>query len=188
MGEVWLAEHRLLNGPGREVHPPRIGPHPGLWPGSAGSAGRHWADPPQHRAGVRLRPCSGRLLLLSDGYLDGPTLKELVCQDGPLPPGRVVYLLRQLCGAGEAHAAGLVDRDLKPGNVIVATLGGQGDVAKLLDFGLVQDLSGDVDGQLTQIGTVVGTPDYMSPEQAAGSRPSTLAATCTVSGPWRFSP
>ena len=102
-------------------------------------------------------------------YLDGPTLEELVRQAGPLPPGRVVYLLRQLCGAlAEAHAAGLVHRDLKPGNVIVATLGGQRDVAKLLDFGLVQDLSGDADGQLTRAGTVLGTPDYMSPEQAAG--------------------
>jgi serine/threonine-protein kinase len=102
-------------------------------------------------------------------YLDGPTLEEFVRQAGPLPPGRVVYLLRQLCGAlTEAHTAGLVHRDLKPGNVIVATLGGQQDVAKLLDFGLVQDLSGAVDGQLTQIGTVLGTPDYMSPEQAAG--------------------
>ena len=88
---------------------------------------------------------------------------------GPLPPGRVVYLLRQLCGAlAEAHAAGLVHRDLKPGNVIVTTLGGQRDVAKLLDFGLVQDLSAEAEGRLTRTGTVLGTPDYMSPEQAAG--------------------
>jgi serine/threonine-protein kinase len=68
----------------------------------------------------------------------------------------------------EAHAAGLVHRDLKPGNVIVAALGGQRDVAKLLDFGLVQDLSADATDRLTQTGTVLGTPAYMSPEQAAG--------------------
>src|SRR5262249_20594768 len=102
-------------------------------------------------------------------YLDGPTLEELVRQTGPLPPGRVVYLLRQVCGAlGEAHAAGLVHRDLKPANVIIAALGGQRDVAKLLDFGLVQDLSADTDDRLTRSGTVLGTPAYMSPEQAAG--------------------
>jgi serine/threonine-protein kinase len=102
-------------------------------------------------------------------YLDGPTLEELVRQAGPLPPGRAVYLLRQLCGAlTEAHAAGLVHRDLKPGNVIVAALGGQRDVAKLLDFGLVQDLCADAADRLTRTGTVLGTPAYMSPEQAAG--------------------
>jgi serine/threonine protein kinase len=102
-------------------------------------------------------------------YLDGPTLEELVRRAGPLAPARVVYLLRQLCGAlAEAHAAGLVHRDLKPGNVIVAVLGGQQDVAKLLDFGLVQDLSAQADSRLTRTGTVLGTPAYMSPEQAAG--------------------
>jgi serine/threonine-protein kinase len=102
-------------------------------------------------------------------YLDGPTLEELVRRSGPLPPGRVVYLLRQVCGAlMEAHAAGLVHRDVKPGNVIVAALGGQRDVAKLLDFGLVQDLSAEAADRLTRTGTVLGTPAYMSPEQAAG--------------------
>jgi serine/threonine-protein kinase len=100
-------------------------------------------------------------------YLDGPTLEQLVRGRGPLEPGRAVYLLRQLCGAlAEAHAAGLVHRDLKPGNVIVAKLGGQHDVAKLLDFGLVQDTSGDA--RLTRTGTVLGTPAYMCPEQAGG--------------------
>jgi serine/threonine-protein kinase len=103
-------------------------------------------------------------------YLDGPTLDRLVREHGPLPPGRVVYLLRQLCGAlAEAHAAGLVHRDLKPGNVVVARLGGVHDVAKLLDFGLVLDESAaDGEARLTRLGVVLGTPAYMAPEQAAG--------------------
>jgi serine/threonine-protein kinase len=102
-------------------------------------------------------------------YLEGPTLEQLVGEAGPLTPSRVVYLLRQVCGAlAEAHGAGLVHRDLKPSNVIVATLGGQRDVAKLLDFGLVQNLSTVTDERLTRTGMVLGTPAYMSPEQAAG--------------------
>jgi serine/threonine-protein kinase len=102
-------------------------------------------------------------------YLEGPTIEELVRETGPLPPARVVYLLRQVCGAlAEAHAAGLVHRDLKPSNVIVAAVGGQRDMAKLLDFGLVEDLSADAADRLTRTGTVLGTPAYMSPEQAAG--------------------
>jgi serine/threonine-protein kinase len=103
-------------------------------------------------------------------YLDGPTLDALVRESGALPPGRTIYLLRQLCGAlAEAHAIGLVHRDLKPGNIIIASLGGQHDVAKLLDFGLVQDLSAEADARLTRTGMLLGTPAYMSPEQAMGN-------------------
>jgi eukaryotic-like serine/threonine-protein kinase len=104
-------------------------------------------------------------------YLEGPSLDALVTRAGPLAPGRAVYLLRQLCGAlAEAHAAGMVHRDVKPGNVLVAALGGQRDVAKLLDFGLVQDLSATGLGErLTEAGVVMGTPAYMCPEQASGS-------------------
>jgi serine/threonine-protein kinase len=81
--------------------------------------------------------------------------------------------LRQVCGAlAEAHHAGLVHRDIKPGNIVVAALGGQQDIAKLLDFGLVQDLGVlDTDPRLTQTGTVLGTPAYMCPEQAGGDAP-----------------
>ena len=72
-------------------------------------------------------------------YLPGLSLAELVERHGPLPPGRAVYLLRQVCLAlREAHAAGLIHRDIKPSNIFAARRGGMDDVAKLLDFGLVR--------------------------------------------------
>ncbi len=74
-------------------------------------------------------------------YLPGLSLADLVDQYGPLPPGRVVYLLRQVCLAlHEAHGAGLIHRDIKPSNIFAAQRGGLDDVAKLLDFGLVRPL------------------------------------------------
>jgi serine/threonine-protein kinase len=103
-------------------------------------------------------------------YLPGLTLDQLVQEHGPLPPARAVYVLRQLCGAlGEAHARGLVHRDVKPGNVMLCERGGAHDVAKLLDFGLVIPPAQDLDEKLTQEGVVPGTPAYLSPEQAGGS-------------------
>ena len=75
-------------------------------------------------------------------YLPGLSLAELVERHGPLPPGRAVYLLRQVCQAlREAHAAGLIHRDIKPSNIFAARRGGMDDVAKLLDFGLVLPLA-----------------------------------------------
>jgi serine/threonine-protein kinase len=101
-------------------------------------------------------------------FLPGLTLEQLVSQQGPLPPGRAVHFLLQLCGAlHEAHSIGLIHRDIKPGNVMVCERGRTHDVAKLLDFGLVQThLTQDSDDQLTQQGTIVGTPAFLSPEQA----------------------
>jgi eukaryotic-like serine/threonine-protein kinase len=100
-------------------------------------------------------------------YLQGLTLLELVRKAGPLPPGRVIYLFRQVCaGLAEAHGLGLVHRDLKPANVFVALRGGESDVAKVLDFGIVK-LTQDPDAvALTTAGSLSGTPLFMAPEQA----------------------
>jgi serine/threonine-protein kinase len=101
-------------------------------------------------------------------YLTGLTLEALVKQGGSLPPSRAIHFLRQICGAlKEAHARGLIHRDIKPGNVMICERGGIQDVAKLLDFGLVLPPAGDAEGdKLTQDGAVAGTPAYLSPEQA----------------------
>lgn len=105
-------------------------------------------------------------------YLPGLSLAEFVSRHGPLPPERVVHLLQQVCGAlHEAHAVGLVHRDIKPANVLICRIGGVNDVAKLLDFGLVRVRETSEDSQnLTGIGTITGTPAFMSPEQAGGVR------------------
>ena len=103
-------------------------------------------------------------------YLPGLTLEALVKQAGPLPPARAIHFLRQVCGAlAEAHASGLIHRDVKPGNVMICERGGTPDVAKLLDFGLVLPSTDDLKSdKLTLDGTVAGTPAYLSPEQAGG--------------------
>jgi tRNA A-37 threonylcarbamoyl transferase component Bud32 len=106
-------------------------------------------------------------------YLPGLSLQELVDRHGPLPPGRAIHFLRQLCAAlYEAHGIGLIHRDIKPNNVIACQRGGVYDVAKLLDFGLVVHHvhlgdSGDSD-KLTIQGTILGSPPFISPEQARG--------------------
>jgi serine/threonine-protein kinase len=103
-------------------------------------------------------------------YLPGLSIQDLLLRYGKIQPSRVVYLLRQACHAlSEAHGLGLVHRDIKPGNIFVAQRGGQYDVVKLLDFGLVKQLTASdahVADPHAEPGTVSGTPLYMSPEQA----------------------
>jgi serine/threonine protein kinase len=103
-------------------------------------------------------------------YLPGQSLEQLVGHYGPLPPARAIHLLRQVCGAlHEAHHVGLLHRDIKPSNIIACERGGVFDVVKLLDFGLVHETGmGKYADRLTQHGTVIGSPPFMSPEQAAG--------------------
>ena len=103
-------------------------------------------------------------------YLPGMSLTELVERHGPLPPERAVYLLRQVALAlQEAHEAGLIHRDIKPSNIFAARRGGRDDVAKLLDFGLVRAAVKNSSPHSSDEGQILGTPHYMSPEQATGS-------------------
>lgn len=99
--------------------------------------------------------------------LPGLSLEALVRDHGPLPPERAVHLLRQVCQAlREAHSKGLIHRDIKPANVFAAERGGIYDVAKLLDFGLVREQTGQQeDLHLTLPGAFCGSPLYMCPEQ-----------------------
>jgi serine/threonine-protein kinase len=97
-------------------------------------------------------------------YLDGIDLGELVQRDGPMHPGRVVYVLRQVGDAlAEAHRAGLIHRDVKPANILLTERGGKPDFAKVVDFGLVKSVS-SIAGGLTADDMVLGTPYYMAPE------------------------
>jgi serine/threonine-protein kinase len=99
-------------------------------------------------------------------YLDGITLADLVERDGPLPPGRAAHVLRHVCEAlREAHDQGLIHRDIKPQNIMLCQRGGDYDVVKVLDFGLVKDIYSAEARDITQYARVLGTPLYMAPER-----------------------
>ena len=105
-------------------------------------------------------------------YLDGEALSERIRRRGKLSPDEAVPIFRQLLlGLKAAHSAGIVHRDLKPDNVFLLTEKmGQKDYVKIIDFGIskFQALAGEM--RMTRTGTVMGTPYYMSPEQASGSK------------------
>jgi eukaryotic-like serine/threonine-protein kinase len=96
-------------------------------------------------------------------YLGGGIdLEQLVRRHGAQPPARVVAILTQICGAlQEAHTSGIIHRDIKPANIILCERGGMPDVAKVVDFGLVKEITRDT-GASTQV--ILGTPAYLAPE------------------------
>src|SRR5687768_16375522 len=98
-------------------------------------------------------------------YLDGIDLQSLVERYGPQPTPRVIHILQQVCSSlYEAHSLGLVHRDIKPANIMLNRRGGQPDVIKVLDFGLVKAMDEQRQAGLTQQASRTGTPLYMSPE------------------------
>jgi serine/threonine-protein kinase len=106
-------------------------------------------------------------------HLDGLDLDALVRRFGPVPPERAIHLLTQACDSlADAHAAGLIHRDVKPANLVACRQGLKYDFVKVLDFGLVKAAwSLGEDDRLTSDGALTGTPAYMAPEVALGGRP-----------------
>jgi serine/threonine-protein kinase len=124
----------------------------------------------------------------TDGYLyivmellEGRTLRDLLAREAPLDIARAVSIMLQMCAAvAAAHDAGLIHRDLKPANIFIAQRPDTPTVVKVLDFGVakfaVEEQADDDYQTLTQVGTIIGTPRYMSPEQCAGSGPVSPAS------------
>ena len=171
MGEVYLAEHRMLKRPCaiKLIHPDRAGdPHVlARFEREVRTTARlsHWNTVEIFDYG---RTDDGTFFYVME-YLPGLSLEDLLERHGPLPAERVIHLLRQTCqGLREAHAIGLIHRDIKPGNLFAAQRGGLYDVVKLLDFGLVKPVTEAPSVRLTQEGAISGTPLFMSPEQARG--------------------
>ena len=171
MGAVYLAEHRMLKRPCalKLIRPEQAGdPHVlARFEREVQMTARlsHWNTIEVYDYG---RTEDGTFYYVME-YLPGLSLDEILERYGSLPAERVVHLLRQTCQAlREAHAIGLIHRDIKPGNIFAARRGGLYDVAKLLDFGLVKPPADFASPRLTQDGAISGTPLYMSPEQARG--------------------
>ena len=98
-------------------------------------------------------------------FVDGRTLSEILRDEGPLHPDRVADVGADVAAAlGFAHRNGVVHRDVKPGNVLVTPTG----QVKVADFGIARAITANADENLTQVGTVMGTATYFSPEQARG--------------------
>ena len=117
--------------------------------------------------------------------LEGASLDEVVKVDGPQPEERVIHLLEQAAASlAEAHDAGLIHRDVKPGNILVVDRGGISDLVKVVDFGLVKDV-GTLDGggatsetALTMANAITGTPLYIAPETLTA--PDTIDARADI--------
>jgi len=182
MGEVWRAEHRMLarGAAIKLIRPAALGAGEGS---HASEMIKRFEREAQATAALR-SPHTIEVYdygLAADGtfhyvmeLLEGFSLQTLVARFGPLPPERVVHFLRQACHSlAEAHAAGLVHRDVKPANMVVCRLGLDFDFVKVLDFGLVKLQGPQAKGAeaLTVEGAFTGTPGYMPPEIALGAEP-----------------
>ncbi|MBI2407307.1 MAG: protein kinase [Gemmatimonadetes bacterium] len=110
------------------------------------------------------------LIYLAMEFIEGQSLTSLVEQHGALPPARAASIIHQSADALQvAHDAGIVHRDLKPDNIMIAKNRDGTDLAKVVDFGIAKAHSSDAQ-KVTKTGMVVGTPEYMSPEQLSGDK------------------
>ena len=174
MGEVWRADHRMLARPAaiKLIRPSAGGISPDM---------QHRFEQEAQAIAQLRSPHTVELFdfgVAENGafyyvmeLLDGLDAEALVRRFGPIPPGRAIHLVRQVCHSlTEAQACGLVHRDIKPANVFLCRYGQDFDFVKVLDFGLVKALDGRGEGRagLTAENMVQGTPAFIAPEQALG--------------------
>ena len=177
MGEVWMGRHRMLARPAavKLIRPELLG-HDAR---SRETAVRRFEREATETAALRSTHTidvydfgvteEGAFYYVME-FLEGLSLETLVQKFGPVEPSRAVHFLRQACHSlGEAHARGVIHRDVKPGNIFTCRLGPDCDFVKVLDFGLVKH-TGDLTGEpaLTVQGVTAGTPAYMAPEVGLG--------------------
>ncbi len=97
-------------------------------------------------------------------YVDGVTLRDIVHSDGPLPPRRAIEIIADACQAlNFSHQNGIIHRDVKPANIMISTT----NAVKVMDFGIARAIA-DSGNSVTQTAAVIGTAQYLSPEQARG--------------------
>ncbi len=181
MGEVWKAKHRMLRRPAaiKIIHGNVLGVADA---DSLGVALTRFEQEAQATATMR-SPHTVELYdfgVASNGsfyyvmeLLEGFDLGTIVERFGPVPPGRAIQLLQQVCHSlAEAHEHGLIHRDIKPDNIFVCPYGRDPDFVKVLDFGLVKvpTEDGSEDVNLTTGGFAGGTPSFIAPEQAVGDK------------------
>ena len=180
MGEVYKATHRMLARPAaiKLIRPAMLG---AVDEEAARLAVTRFRREAEAAANLRSQHTvelydfgvteDGTLYLVME-FLDGMDLETLVRDNGPLPAGRVIHILRQVCDSlEEAHSRGLVHRDIKPANIHLGLVGLRHDFAKVLDFGLVKEVSSvSVESSMATIPgqMALGTPAYMAPEMALG--------------------
>ncbi|MET0214084.1 MAG: response regulator [Vicinamibacterales bacterium] len=178
MGEVWLARHQLLARPAavKIVREAAVG---------AGEDAHALRLRFTREAQATAELQSPHTVQLFDfGVTDtgsfyyvmerlrGMDLQRMVERYGPLPPQRVIFLLKQAClSLSEAHALGLVHRDIKPANLFACRLGSQYDFLKVLDFGVVSRQARESTASITVTGIVLGTPAFLAPELVSGDGP-----------------
>jgi eukaryotic-like serine/threonine-protein kinase len=176
MGEVWRASHRMLARPAaiKLIRPESLGIDPELATVRFEREAQAIASlqSPNTVALYDFGSTPEGALFYVMELLDGVDLEELVRRHGPLPPERVVYIVRQACGSlAEAHACGIVHRDIKPANIYLCRRALEHDVVKVLDFGLVKQIAPPIiraKAPMTQPDLVPGTPAYLAPEIIMG--------------------
>jgi serine/threonine-protein kinase len=170
MGRIYLAEHVRMN---RQCALKVMRPNLLHDADSAARFGREASNAariihPNVAAVFDYGETEGLVYLVME-YVDGDPLGEILQKGGALKPYRALEIAKQVTDAlTAAHELGIVHRDLKPDNIIVTKSKSGREVAKVVDFGIAKAIAESPDRRLTETGLVIGTPEFMSPEQLVG--------------------